>query len=259
MHRQKVIGIIQARLGSTRLPGKVLADIYGKPMLAWMLTRLAKAKSLDQIVIATTTSTLDDRLHQWVLKNTNFDCFRGSEMDLVERFYECAGKYQADVIVRLTADDPLKDGAIIDRAVELFFENKKVDYVSNCLKATYPEGLDVEVFSYKALSKVHNEAYLLSDREHLTSYMTNNPKVFSLLNFEYEEKLEDWRWTVDKPADLKLMHEIFDRFKDKPCADFREIIAFVKQRPDLLKINQGTKRFEGYLQSVEREKYWDDN
>ena len=255
MDRPRVTGIIQARLGSTRLPGKVMADICGKPMLEWMLLRVAEAKSLDQIVVATTTSDADNPLYEWVSNNTDFECFRGSEMDLVERYYECATKFQSEVVVRLTADDPLKDGTIIDRAVELFLANDGTDYVSNCLVATYPEGLDVEVFSFDTLYKVHKEAKLLSDREHLTSYITNNPEYFSLLNFEFEEKLEDWRWTVDKPADLELMTKIFGVFKEKPTADFRDIIAYVKQHPDLLKINEGTMRFEGYWQSVEREKY----
>ena len=116
----RVVGIIQARLGSKRLEGKVLADICGEPMLGWLLKRVSQAKSLEQIIIATTESPNDDVLEDWVENNTEFDCFRGNEDDVLARYYHCAKFYKADIIVRITADDPLKDPAIIDRAVELF-------------------------------------------------------------------------------------------------------------------------------------------
>lgn len=249
----KVVGIIQARLGSTRLPGKVLAPIHGKPMLQWMLQRIAPSLRLDDLVIATTNQSEDDLLVNWVKTNTQIEVFRGAENNLVSRYYECARVHQADIIVRLTADDPLKDAEIIDEAIELFLNTEGIDYCSNCLKPTYPEGLDVEVFSMNALHRTFQEAQLASELEHLTPYMTNNPDKFSIINFECHEDLSGWRWTVDKPNDLKFIKEIFAQFKDTPTVSYREIIDFINANPSLMDINQGTERFEGYLKSVEAE------
>lgn len=248
-----VVGIIQARMGSTRLPGKTLAGIEGRPMLEWMLMRVQQSSSLDKLIVATTDHPSDDRLESWLENNTSIECFRGSENNLVSRFYHCAQHAKADVIVRLTADDPLKDAEIIDHAVKLFLMHDDVDYCSNCLEPTYPEGLDVEVFSIQALQKTYNEARLASETEHLTPFMTNNPEKFHTLNFECNEDLSSWRWTVDKPEDLTFMKKIFAQFKNEPLAGYRQIVDFIKSNPDLLKINAGTVRFEGYLNSVKLE------
>lgn len=250
--------IIQARLGSTRLPGKVLADIHGKPMIWWMLQRLNMCKTLDGIILATTESQADDRLVDWVNRNTDIRVFRGSEDDLVERYYRCSQSVGANVIVRITADDPLKDASIIDQSVQMFGQEGRYDYVSNCAPATYPEGLDVEVFSHDALERVWRDATLASDREHLTTFMLNHPEAFKLGNFCYKRDLSDWRWTVDKAPDLELMRKIFAEFIETPEVNFEHVIAFLDKRPDLVGLNQGTVRMEGYKKSVAMEQQKND-
>ena len=249
--------IIQARLGSTRLPGKVLADIHGKPMIWWMLQRLYCCQTLSGIVLATTDLDADDKLVDWMQDNTDIPVFRGSKDDLVDRYYACAKSVQAETIVRITADDPLKDASIIDRAVSMF-RTGSFDYVSNCINPTYPEGLDVEVFSFQALERVWKESKLASDREHLTTYMVNNPEQFKLGNFEYHLDLSSWRWTVDKQPDLDLMRAIFGEFKSTPEIHFEDVISHLDKRPDLVLLNQGTVRMEGYKKSVELERYKND-
>lgn len=243
------VAILQARLGSNRLPRKVLADIHGKPMIWWMLQRIYNCTSIDCLIVATTDKMQDDELEKWVQENTKLPVFRGSADDLVKRYYDCAKEYNAETIVRLTADDPLKDADIIDKAVDIF-NSGSYDYVSNCIHPTYPEGLDVEVFSISALARVFNESILCSDREHLTTFMQNNPKNFKLQNFEFEEDLSSWRWTVDKQIDLDFVRLIFKEFYNNPKVDFKTVIEFLKKYPELIKMNQNTVRMEGYKNSV---------
>ena len=244
--------IIQARLGSTRLPGKVLADIHGKPMIWWMLQRLYRCQTFSRIILATTTNTEDDRLVSWMSENTDILVFCGSENDLVDRYYSCSKSVGAETIVRITADDPLKDPGIVDKAVSMF-KSANYDYLSNCIEPTYPEGLDVEIFSFEALDRVWNKATLKSDREHLTTYMINNAHEFKLGNFTYNRDLSSWRWTVDKQSDLDLMRKIFGEFKSNPEVNFEKVIAFLERHPELVLLNQGTVRMEGYKKSLQLE------
>lgn len=244
--------ILQARLGSSRLPGKVLADIHGKPMIWWMLQRISNCKTVDGLIVATTDKKEDDVLEKWIRQNTKLPVFRGDACDLVKRYYDCAVECNAKTIVRLTADDPLKDAGIIDEAVDIFNVGN-YDYVSNCINPTYPEGLDVEVFSISALERVFNESILHSDREHLTTFMQNNPENFKLKNFEFEEDLSSWRWTVDKQIDLDFIRFVFKEFYKNPKVDFKTVIEFLKKRPKLVKMNQGTIRMEGYKKSLMNE------
>ena len=172
---------------------------------------------------------------------------------MLERYYLCAVLYKADVIVRVTADDPLKDPEIIDHAINEFLNDPDLDYCSNTIEPTYPEGLDVEVFSFSALEKSYQNAKLASEREHLTPYITNNKNLFKLKNFVYKEDLSKWRWTVDKPEDFVFVTKIFEYFIDNPNVNYQKIIDYIKLNPYLTDINKGTERMEGYKLSVNNE------
>ncbi len=248
-----VLGIIQARLGSTRLPGKVLADIAGKPMLTRILERVASARVLNQIVVATTDLEEDTPLCEFVRNTTSWPVFQGSAMDVLDRFYKCARLHGGDVIVRITADDPLKDAGIIDRAVNLLLESSELDYCSNTLEPTYPEGLDIEVFRFTALEQAHSNATLPSEREHVTPFIYKNPAMFRTHNFRYAENLSDWRWTVDHQIDLDFMNLVFAHFSEEPLVSFEDVIRWLRANPEVSKMNSSIIRNAGYLKSLAAE------
>ena len=167
--RQNTVAIIQARMGSSRFLNKTLRPIADQPLIGFLIDRLKRCESLKNIIIATTVNKSDDQLFEWA-KLHNVPLFRGSETDVLNRFFKCASQYDVDVIVRITADDPLKDPKVIDRAVTIFNSND-YDYVSNTINPTFPEGIDVEVFSFSALSRAEHEAKKESEREHVTPYI----------------------------------------------------------------------------------------
>jgi spore coat polysaccharide biosynthesis protein SpsF len=248
----RVVAIIQARMGSSRLPGKVLAEIDGQPLLGILISRVKSSKFLDQIVVATTTETADDILCDWLI-NEGVEYFRGSERDVLDRFWQCAKLYRADIIVRITADDPLKDSEIIDKALGMLKGSECVDYVSNTLKPTYPEGLDVEVFRFSALKKANAEATLASEREHVTPYIWKNRAKFKSVNFEMTPNLSDWRWTVDKPEDLEFVRSLLCLVGNDIFTGYQDLIETVNKNPLLRGINSSTVRNEGYLKSTSGE------
>lgn len=251
----KIVAIIQARMGSKRLPGKVLADIAGLPMIARVLQRVSCVRDLTQIIIATSTSAADDILVEWLEKHySGYKIFRGSENDVLDRYYQCAKFYKVDLIVRITADDPLKDAGIIQRAIDCFYKDDALDYCSNTLLPTYPEGLDVEVFKFKALEKAWCEAKLASEREHVTPFIWKNTKLFKVKNFRYKINLSHWRWTVDKPEDLEFMTQVYQYFSENPNIHFEKIIEYIGRNPRVSLINSGTVRNEGYLKSLIEDK-----
>jgi perosamine synthetase len=246
-----IVAIIQARTGSTRLPNKVLMKIKDKPVIAHIINRICGSRYINSIVVATTVNPADDVLVEYINTNTNCSVFRGSEENVLDRFYFCAKKHSADIIVRITADDPLKDAEIIDKAINMLLSDSHMDYVSNTITPTYPEGLDVEVFRFRALQKAFNEAESKTDKEHVTPYIWRNPGIFTIKNFEYEENLSGWRWTLDKPEDFEFITRIYDRFyNDKKAFSFKEVITYLKVNFDIQKINLGTVRNEGYLRSL---------
>lgn len=249
----KTVAIVQARMASTRLPGKVLVDIAGKPLLAWLIQRVNSTSGIDQVVVATTDTSVDDVLADWITRVARTACFRGDEDDVLARFYDCAKLYAADLVVRVTADDPLKDPAIIQRAIDEFRRIPSLDYCSNTIDPTYPEGLDIEVLRFSALEKAHVEATLRSDKEHVTPYIWRQPEIFQILNFCYHRDLSSWRWTVDTPADLNLMRAIFTKFRERPLVAFEEVVAFLEDNPQLTSMNQGIQRNQRYRQSVREE------
>jgi len=249
----KTVAIIQARIGSTRLPGKVLADIAGKPMIERVIERVAAANRVDEVVIATTNVTEDDVLVERLKGLLGCSVYRGPVDDVLERYFECAKLHQAEVVVRVTADDPLKDPQIIDKAIELLSEVPSMDYCSNTIEPTYPEGLDIEVMRFSALKRAHFEAKLSSEREHVTPYITKHPELFNCLNFKSDRDLSSWRWTVDKPEDLRFMQRIFEAFRSSPLVPYQDVISWLDVNPKIRQINSGIERNEGYLKSLEME------
>lgn len=249
-----IAAIIQARMGATRLPGKVLIDIAGKPLLEHVLDRVRLSRLIDRIIIATTTKE-KDRVILEKARSWGVESYAGSEEDVLDRFYQAAKMYGAKTIVRITPDDPFKDPEVIDKVVSYYVKNKdNLDYASNTLKPTYPEGLDAEVFSFYALEKAWREAKKPSEREHVTPYIWNHPEIFRLANVANDEDLSHLRWTLDTEADLQFTREIYHRLYHGQVFLMAEILALLRAEPELAKINQSITRNTGYLESLEQER-----
>lgn len=205
-----VIGIIQARMNSTRLPGKVLETLEGVPLLAYMLARLRRATLIDRLVVATTRNAADDPVAD-LCRQEEIGVFRGDEHDVLGRFHNCVQEFGGDVIVRLTADCPMIDPALVDEIVEAF-DRADVDYLSNAVKRTYPDGLDVEVFSQAALGRASRDATTAEDREHVTSYIHGFAETgahgFSVRQHIFAGDFGHLRWTVDTLEDLNRVRAL---------------------------------------------------
>ena len=250
---KKVIAIIQARMGSTRLPGKVLLDIMGKPLLAHIIDRILESKLVNSnIILATTTNPADHVLVDFANEN-HLDCFIGSEEDVLDRFYQAAKQAGADIIVRITADDPFKDPEIMDKIIQIMIDDN-FDYVSNTIKPTYPEGLDIEVFSFESLERAWKESKKTSEREHVTPYIWNHPDLFKLYNVKNDVDLSSMRWTLDTDKDLEFTKAVYERLY-VPGKTFlmRDILTILNDEPDLQKINTGIERSAGYKKSLKEE------
>lgn len=249
----KVVAIVQARAGSTRLPQKVLKSIAGEPMLWHVIDRLKKSKLVDEIVLATTIKEGDRPLLR-IAEKSGIKGFAGSEEDVLDRYFRAATESRADVVVRITADCPLVDPEIVDAMIKRFSDGG-FDYVSNIVKPTYPDGLDVEVFSYDALKRVWEGAKRSSEREHVTTYIRNHPKVFKIGNVEHEKDLSEMRWTVDTNKDLKFVREVYKRlYKKGRIFLMRDVLKLLEKQPHLIEINKGIARDEGYLKSLREDR-----
>ena len=237
-----IIAIVQARMGSSRLPGKILKKIIGKPMLVHQIERISRAKKIDAIVIATTEKPEDDQVIA-LCKENGWNFFRGSENDLLDRYYQTALVYHADIIVRLTADCPLIDPEIIDKTINIFLKSvPHIDFVSNSLPVqTIPRGLDTEVMSMNALKKAWLEDENPEWREHVTPYIERNPTKFVIKGFTHTKNFSNLRWTVDTPEDLELVREIFTHFKNNQFS-WTEVLDLLKQHPEYLEINRYIKQ-----------------
>ncbi len=245
--KKKTVAIIQARMSSSRLPGKVMAEIAGKPMLFHVVKRTEQSKMIDLATVATSDHRDDDVIEDFCEGN-GIPCFRGSLDDVLNRYYQAAKHFGAQIIIRLTADCPLLDPDIIDRVAQTFSEGS-FDYVSNVMECTYPDGLDTEVFSFEALERAWQTARLKSEREHVTLYIRNHPEIFRLANVGHRENLSHLRWTVDEPRDLDFVRSLFERFED-PYVGMEEIVNFLRQHPKLSSMNAGIERNAGYLKSL---------
>jgi len=238
----KVVAIVQARLGSTRLPRKVIAAVNGVPMIELLLSRLSRSRKLDQIVLATSSDPKNHPLVEKV-KSLGYDCFEGSEEDVLNRFAAAGRLHGADIVVRITGDCPLVAPEIVDACVERLIESG-ADYCSNTLPPTYPDGLDVEVFTRVALEVAEAEATTPFDREHVTPYLRNTAK-FSKSSVTNAEDLSSMRWTVDEPADLRVVDKVFKHFSPDVHFGWRDVLTLQTAHPEYFAMNAGLQRNEG--------------
>lgn len=252
----KVGCIVQARMGSTRLPGKTLKEINGKPVLGYVLDRLGECETLDKVIVATTVSGKDDAILDFCERN-GFECFRGSEENVLERFFECAKQEGFDVIVRVTADCPLIDPATVDLAVKSFME-KGVDYLGNAHLRTFPRGLDVEVFSFEALERAHRQAKAGAEREHVTLFFYSRPEIFRVGSMEAGPELRrpELRLCIDTEKDFELLRQVFAEFRN-PLVGVARVIEWLDSRPELRKLNveeeKGYRQDSGVKQRFEQQ------
>ena len=231
----RVIAIVQARLGSIRLPEKVLQNICDTPMIELLLARLSNSTQVDEIIVASSKEPKNDKLQLFV-ESLGFKCTRGSEEDVLQRFHESAKEMDADVVVRITGDCPLIDPVIVDQCINQFKETN-VDYFSNIDPATFPDGLDVEVMSFKALEQANLEAISSYDREHVTTYIRNSEKFFKS-SIRHIEDLSNFRWTVDEPEDLNVVRKIFQHFSPNIFFSWEQILDLKLLRPEIFTENQ---------------------
>jgi spore coat polysaccharide biosynthesis protein SpsF len=233
----RVVAIIQARMGSTRLPGKVLLDLAGAPVLARVINRCQRATTLNEVVVATTIRSGDDAIID-LCRAQNWPSFRGLEDDVLDRYYHAAVQSQTDIVVRLTSDCPLIEPELIDLTVKRFLEDGALDYVSNTLPPrTFPRGLDVEVFSFAALERAWREDANPGWREHVTPYIYYHPEKFRLLGIVNDTDLSDKRWTVDTPEDLALVSKIYEYYGDDSFS-WRQVLGLMAEHPDWEEINR---------------------
>lgn len=231
-----VVCIIQARIGSTRLPGKVLIPIMGKPMLQQVVERVAKSRLIDKIIIATTHKPQDDPLAA-LCDASQWSYYRGSEDDVLDRYYQAAKQNHADVIVRITSDCPLIDPSVLDLVVATFLSTAPtVDYASNVVVRTYPRGLDTEVFSFNALERAWSDDKAPNWREHVTPYIHQQPGLFRLQHVVNPVDYSRYRLTVDTPADMALIQRIYEFFGET-IFTWRDVLNVLAEHPDWVQIN----------------------
>ncbi len=230
--------IIQARMTSTRLPGKVLMPVLGKPLLAYEIERLQRCQQADALMVATTTNASDDPVVT-LCESLNIPVFRGSEQDVLSRYHGAAQQAQAQTVIRVTADCPLIDPAVVDRVIAHFKSaNGTLDYASNTLVRSYPRGLDVEVFPRAALEMAQQEATEPAHREHVTPFFYKKPQRFRLANLEAPDNWGHHRWTVDTSEDFELAKRILEAlYPVKPNFDCQDVLTLLDQHPDWVSLN----------------------
>jgi len=231
-----VVAIIQARMGSTRLPGKVLQEIGGETMLARVVRRAQQAASLDRVVVATTSEVADEAIVA-ECKHLGVPAFRGDEQDVLDRYYQAARAYEAQAIVRITSDCPLIDPGVIDRVVACFLEAQP-DYASNSLQRRYPRGLDTEVMTQSALERAWRQAVEPYQRIHVTPYLYQHPEQFRLLSVVNDQDFSGHRWTVDTVEDLAFVREVYRRLGNNGAVTWLDVLALLAREPDLAGLNR---------------------
>lgn len=239
MEKQKKIEVlVQARMGSTRLPGKVMRQVLGRPLLDFQIERLRQARLPHGIRILTTTEQSDEPIIAFCQKK-GLAYFRGPEEDVLDRYYQAAKKAKLDAIVRVTADCPLIDPDILDHAIDVYLSAfPAYDYVSNGLERTFPRGLDVEVFSFQSLEKAYREAKEPEEREHVTPYLYRHPERFHLKNISHSPALDRYRWTVDTPEDFELIRLILEHlYPLNPRFRLQDVLTLLDRHPEWNTIN----------------------
>jgi len=237
---RRVVIITQARMTSTRLPGKVAIEVLGKSLLEHHLERLQRSRLKSQVVVATTTNSSDDIIIN-ICKGLGVAVYRGSEDDVLARYFHAATKFAADIVVRVTSDCPLIDPAVIDKIIARYLSlEPNIDYVSNCrLKQTYPRGLDTEVFGFSGLKTAHEQAREPFEREHVTPHLWQHPKQFMLSNVEHDVDISRHRWTVDTPEDMDLIERILRAcYPSNPEFGLQDCINVLRENPAWENINK---------------------
>jgi spore coat polysaccharide biosynthesis protein SpsF len=253
-----IAAIIQARLGSSRLPGKVLKEINGRPMLSYMLERVSASNGVDKVVVATSVAPDDDHIVEFC-KKEKILYYRGSLEDVLDRYYQTAKKINCDVVVRVTADCPLIDPQVIDTIIDVYKGNT-YDYVANTSPPegfTFPEGMDTEVFSFEALRKAWLEAKKPSEREHVTFYFWQNPQLFSIFRYDLSENLSGYRLTVDYPEDFEVIESLITNLysrKQSFVITMKDIITFLDIHPEIKGRNSGFLPNKGWQSSFAKDK-----
>ena len=238
----RVVAVVQARMGSTRFPGKVMQPVRGTPMIGILLQRLARARRVHEIVVATSVDPRNAPLAEYVC-GLGYAVHEGSENDVLGRYYDAAREARADVVIRVTGDCPLIDPGVVDQVVERFLAGG-LDYVSNVAPPTYPDGLDTEVFSFAALARAHREARAPHEREHVTPYLREQPS-FRRANVTAPADESAQRWTVDEPTDYKVIHRIFEHFDPRRDFTWEEVVTLSKTKPELFAANKNLERNAG--------------
>jgi glutamate-1-semialdehyde 2,1-aminomutase len=246
------VAIIQARMGSTRFPNKVMKPIRGIPLIELLLQRLGKAKEIDQIVLATSEAAANDSLAEHIGKLGHV-VFRGSENDVLDRYFQAAKQVGADIIVRITGDCPLMDPELVDRVIAAF-RSSGVEYACNIDPPTYPDGLDIEIFSFQSLEKAWKEAAQPAEREHVTPYLRESGK-FRTLKLRHSEDLSGERWTVDEPEDFDVVAGVFEYFYPRNDFGWQEVLQLRQIRPEMFEANRHLVRNEGASMST-GQKLW---
>lgn len=250
----RIVAVLQARTGSSRLPGKVMADLAGKPLLARVIERAQAVPGVQTVVVATTPAQRDRPILD--LANTcGAKAYAGSEEDVLDRYYQAVRQFDGEVVVRLTADCPLLDPRVSARVLQRFL-NGDVDYASNTLAPTFPDGLDTEVFSFAALERAWRESALASEREHVTPYIWKNPFKFRLASIADEVDRSALRWTVDEAQDLEFVRAVYQHlYRDgEPPFGMDAVLALLENKPELKAMNTGFLRNEGYAKSLREDR-----
>ena len=244
-----ILTIIQARMTSQRLPGKVLRTILGRPMLELQIERILRCKKIDQLIVATSINQEDDPI-ETLCQKIETPCFRGDLANVLDRFYQAARQYNPQHVVRLTGDCPLADPMLIDEWIA-FYMAGGCNYASNCQEPTLPDGLDAEIFSFETLARTWQEAKLPSHLEHVTPFINSQPQRFTIACYKYQKNLSRHRWVVDEPEDLEFVRRIYEKlYPLNPEFGTEDIVALLKRDTKLIEINQRFKRNEGMQQSI---------
>lgn len=238
----RVVAVIQARMGSTRLPGKVLLDLAGEPMLVRDMNRLSRTETLDEVVVATTVEPADEAIVD-LCQERGWAYFRGSEEDVLDRYYRAAKAHKADVVVRITSDCPLIEPQVVDQVVKAFLERQpELDYASNTApERTFPRGLDTEVMRFDALERAWREDDNPAWREHVTPYVRRHPERFETYGVLNDQDLSRMRWTVDTPEDLAFVCRIYEHFGHDQFS-WHEVLALLDRHPEWLAINRDVQQ-----------------
>jgi glutamate-1-semialdehyde 2,1-aminomutase/spore coat polysaccharide biosynthesis protein SpsF len=243
-----VIAIIQARMGSSRLRGKSMAEIEGRPMLWHVMQRVKRARLVDRVVVATSTAPADDVIEKMCLEN-GVQCYRGSENDVLDRYYHAARAEKAAQVVRITADCPLIDPEVIDRVVSRF-QRGDLDYASNAMVRTYPDGLDTEICSFAALERAWHESTRPYEREHVTPYLRSDKFRTANIENDASSLYQHYRWTVDEPEDLEFIRAVYKAFRERETFGMKDVLELIEKNPGLEKMNADIVSNVGYYKSL---------